>query len=133
MPLALSSPAMSDGPRVIEQADLEVSATAKLFEGHKHGADASFFMTEHPPGEGPGLHRHPYQETFVIQSGTGWFTVDDEEVEAHGGQIVIVPANTWHGFKAIGDEPLVQLSIHPAPRMQQEWLEEDELPGHGAS
>lgn len=35
---------------------------------------------------------------------------------------VIVPANTPHGFEPAGDVPLRQVSIHPAPAVEQEWL-----------
>ena len=41
-------------------------------------------------------------------------------MEAEPGQVVIVPANTWHGFKAAGDENLLMVCIHPSARMEQE-------------
>jgi quercetin dioxygenase-like cupin family protein len=43
---------------------------------------------------------------------------------AHAGQVVIVPANTWHGFKCTSEVPLRRVSIHPAPAIEQEWLGE---------
>jgi len=119
---------MSEKAKVLRQSDFELSETARRFEGEEYGVPISFFMTEHPPGKLVPLHRHPYPETFVIRSGRGRFTAGEEKLEARGGEIVIVPPNTWHGFESIGDEPLVQVSIHPAPRVEQEWLGEDEPP-----
>jgi quercetin dioxygenase-like cupin family protein len=107
---------------VIALSDLAVSPTASLFEGKDHGVPVSFFATTHARGEGPDLHRHPYQEIFILQDGAGVFTVGEETVVAHAGQVVIVPAGTAHGFKCDSDVPLRQVSIHPAPVMQQEWL-----------
>jgi quercetin dioxygenase-like cupin family protein len=82
----------------------------------------SFFVTTHPRGQGPALHKHPYEETFLVQEGAAVFTVGDEAVEARAGQVLVVPAGTAHGFIAASDEPLELVSIHPAPDMQTEWL-----------
>jgi quercetin dioxygenase-like cupin family protein len=73
---------------------------------------------------GPGLHRHPYEETFIVEEGRATFTVDGETIEAHAGQIVVVPAGAAHGFVSSGDDVLRQVSIHPSDHMVQEWLEE---------
>jgi hypothetical protein len=34
-----------------------------------------------------------------------------------------VPAGAAHAFKGASDVPLRQVSIHPAPAMETEWLE----------
>ncbi len=39
--------------------------TAK-FEGENYGAGASFFYVDNDPGQGTGLHWHPYSETWVV-------------------------------------------------------------------
>jgi quercetin dioxygenase-like cupin family protein len=36
---------------------------------------------------------------------------------------VVVPAQTWHGFKGAGDETLRVVSIHPSGTTEQTWLE----------
>jgi quercetin dioxygenase-like cupin family protein len=108
---------------VVELSDLALSPRAAHFEGRDHGAQVSFFVTTHERGEGAELHRHPYEETFIVQEGEVVFTVDDETVEAHAGQIVVVPAGAAHAFKGASDAPLRQVSIHPAPAMETEWLE----------
>ena len=115
---------MNDEPKVVELDGIQVSETAWRFEGHEHGSTTSFFVTDHPPGRGPDLHRHPYDENFVVREGRARFTVGEETIEAVPGQVVIVPPNTWHGFKAAGEENLKMVCIHPTERMEQEEFEE---------
>ena len=109
--------------RVISFADVALNEHALRFEGRDHGADVSFFITRHPPGTGPALHRHPYTETFVVQSGAARFTVDGETLEIHAGQIVVVPAGVPHAFVAAGDDELRQTSVNASDRMITEWLD----------
>ena len=54
---------------VFDKADLAASGTAYEFEGHRHGgANVSFIVIDgSPPGSGPKLHKHPYEEVFVVQ------------------------------------------------------------------
>jgi quercetin dioxygenase-like cupin family protein len=103
--------------------DLPGSERARRFIGADHGATVSFYVMSYQRGEGPDLHRHPYEETFIIQAGSAAFRIDGEEFEAHAGEIVIAPAGAAHGFKNPADEPLRAVGIHPAERMQQEDLE----------
>jgi quercetin dioxygenase-like cupin family protein len=107
----------------LEIDELPGSERARRFEGKYHGATASFFVSHHAPGEGPVLHRHPYEEIFILLKGTATFRRGNDEIDAHEGQIVIVPPNTPHAFTNTGDERLLFVSIHPAPEMQQENLE----------
>ena len=81
-------------------------------------------MTDHPLGEGPDLHRHPYEETFVVRTGRARFTAGDQTIEAEAGQIVVVPPNTWHGFKGASEENLQMVCIHPNERVVQEEKED---------
>jgi mannose-6-phosphate isomerase-like protein (cupin superfamily) len=73
-------------------------------------------------GVGPRLHLHPYAETFVIRRGGARFTVGSEHLEAHAGQIVVVPANTPHTFRTLpgGYEAI---HIHSNDRFETTWLE----------
>jgi quercetin dioxygenase-like cupin family protein len=109
-------------PGLIENADLPGGGT-KRFEGADHGAGVSVFLAHTPPGRGPDLHRHPYEETFIVHEGQLTFTVDGQEIEARAGQIVIAPPGSPHKFVNHGDEPAHLTNIHPRPRMSQEDLE----------
>ena len=68
------------------------------FEGREHGSSVSFFIGTFPSGTGPGLHTHPYDETFIVEAGSATFTIGDETVELSAGQIAVVPAETPHRF-----------------------------------
>jgi mannose-6-phosphate isomerase-like protein (cupin superfamily) len=116
---------MSDerSERVIPVDRLPGSESASRFDGHQYGASVSFFISRNRPGTGPDLHRHPYEETFIVEDGRVRFTVGEQTIEATAGQIVIVPAGTPHKFVNAGTAPLRQISIHPVARMATEWLE----------
>jgi quercetin dioxygenase-like cupin family protein len=112
--------------RVFDLSDMQSSPTAWLFEGGSRGdAPISFYVTHTPPGKGPGLHVHPYPEVFLVQEGTARFRAGDEELTAGAGQVVVVPAETAHGFKNAGEDTLRIVSIHPSPEVVQTWLEDD--------
>ena len=79
--------------RIIDIADLARGGTAYEFEGHHYGdTGVSFIVVDAPPGSGPRLHRHPYEEVFVVQEGSATFTAGDEVIEAGAGKVVVVPA-----------------------------------------
>jgi quercetin dioxygenase-like cupin family protein len=104
--------------RVIPIEDLRRSATAALFEGRDE-APISIFVTEYQRGQGPPLHLHPYPEVFVVQTGTAEFTVGEDKLTVSAGHIVVVPAQTPHGFKGAGDDTLRVVSVHPSGEVQQ--------------
>ena len=117
----------SRGAQMIETESLRPSGDgAPLFEGYKHGgASASCFVVSAQPGRGASLHRHPYDEIFVLLEGEVRMWVDGEQIEAHGGQIVVVPAGAAHKFVNSGSGPLHSVNIHPNDRVVTEWLEEE--------
>lgn len=93
------------------------------FEGEPYRAGISFFHVDNGPGEGPGLHRHPYPETWIVRSGRAIFRAGTDEIEAGPGDVVVAEAGTPHGFRNPGPERLELVCIHAAERMVQEWLE----------
>ena len=111
--------------RIIDIADLARGGTSYEFEGHHYGdTRVSFILVDAPPGSGPKLHRHPYEEVFVVQEGSVTFTAGDEVIEAAGGQAVVVPAGVPHKFVNSGAGRLRQVDIHASERFITEWLEE---------
>jgi quercetin dioxygenase-like cupin family protein len=111
-------------PAQVTIDDLPGGENATLFEGQDHGSTVSSFLVHASPGGGPGLHRHPYEETFIVQEGNVTFTVDDETIESGPGQIVVVPGGATHGFVNSGDDVLRMVTIHPSDHVSQEWLED---------
>jgi mannose-6-phosphate isomerase-like protein (cupin superfamily) len=95
---------------------------SREYTGDELDAGICVIVVEAGPGDGPQLHRHPYEEVFVVQEGEATFVADGEERVARAGEVVIVPAGVAHSFANSGDGPLRQLDIHVSPRFDTEWL-----------
>jgi quercetin dioxygenase-like cupin family protein len=77
----------------VNAADLPGNEVSRTFEGGLHGpCSVSFFLVRKQPGQGPRLHHHPYDETFLILEGRVQVTGGDESIEGGPGDIVIGPA-----------------------------------------
>jgi len=51
------------GARFLDKAGLTHGETANEFQGFQHDAGISFIVIDAPPGSGPKLHKHPYEES----------------------------------------------------------------------
>lgn len=110
---------------IVRSGEIERSPGGTLtFEGELYGSGVSFFLVHNEPGAGPGLHRHPYSETWIVRSGQARFVAGGEEIGAGPGDIVVVGAETPHRFTNVGAGRLDIVCIHASPRMIQEDLEE---------
>ena len=107
---------------VVRIESLPNSGSAHRFDGSEHAAPVSFFLTHSKPGEGPGLHTHPYTETFIVEEGQATFTVGADTVVAQAGEIVVAPADVPHAFVNSGPGLLRSVNIHPVAEMQTVWL-----------
>jgi mannose-6-phosphate isomerase-like protein (cupin superfamily) len=99
--------------------ELESGNFSRSLEG---AGGLSLTLVEAPPGSGPSLHRHPYDEVFVVHEGEGTFTAGDEEQVVAGEAVIVVPAGTPHRFVNTGERPLRVTTIHASPRFETEWL-----------
>jgi mannose-6-phosphate isomerase-like protein (cupin superfamily) len=98
-------------------------AQAGEFQDFEHGGTGiSMIFVDAAPGRGPALHRHDYDEVFVVQEGQATMTAGEREIVVQAGDIVVVPAGQPHGFVNSGDGPLRQIDIHLSPRYVTEWL-----------
>jgi mannose-6-phosphate isomerase-like protein (cupin superfamily) len=112
-------------PQTFDLDDLRFngSPTAFLFEGKKRAeVDISMFVVRTPPGRSVELHTHPYSETFLLLEGEGRWTAGDEVVELHPDSILVVPPETPHGFRNIGETPLLVVSVHESGVLEQTFL-----------
>lgn len=108
---------------VIDLESLPIGGGAPLFQGDDHGGiGISFFVSIPAPGRGPGLHRHPYPEVFVVVDGRARFTVGEETLDAEAGQIVIGPAGVPHRFENPTNERTRLVTLHPRGHVETEWL-----------
>jgi quercetin dioxygenase-like cupin family protein len=107
--------------KLIDISSLKPSggSTAR-FQGFRYEANVSFFVVRSPKGKGADKHRHPYEETFIVLEGKIEAIVDGNTMIIDGGNIMIIPPNTWHEFKNCSDDPLLMVTIHPVPKMIQE-------------
>jgi mannose-6-phosphate isomerase-like protein (cupin superfamily) len=104
-------------------ADLGFSPTAALFEGERQaGVGISMFVARTRPGGAIELHVHPYPETFLLLAGRGRWTAGETVVELEPDQMLVVPPNTPHGFRNIGEEPLLVVTVHEAGVVDQTFL-----------
>ena len=107
----------------VRQEDLPFIGSSHNFVGADNGdVQISAFLLRALPGQGPGPHRHPYDEVQFVREGRGRYIVSGKEFEAGAGDILVIKAGEIHGFKCVGDAPLVQVDIHLGPRFIQENL-----------
>jgi quercetin dioxygenase-like cupin family protein len=113
-------------PHTIDKEELPYGTIAHKFEGYRYGdVNVSFFLVDSPPGGGPVLHTHPYEEIFVTLEGEATVTVGDATIEVSAGQVVVAPAGVPHKFVNSGSGPLRQVDIHPSGRIRQVNIPED--------
>lgn len=117
---------MSEATR-LALADVEFSPTAALYEGAKHfaGSNISMFVVRQNPGGFVPLHWHPYPETFLVIAGRGRWTAGDVVEELGPDDMIVVPPETLHGFRNLGDEALHVVSVHEAGEIVQTWTEDE--------
>jgi mannose-6-phosphate isomerase-like protein (cupin superfamily) len=112
-------------PQVVklDLEELKLGPTAALFEGKaRAGIGISMFVVRTPPGRYVELHVHPYSETFVLLEGHGRWTAGDTVTELSPDQMLVVPPDTPHGFRNVGDVPLLVVSVHESGTLEQTFL-----------
>jgi mannose-6-phosphate isomerase-like protein (cupin superfamily) len=112
---------------IVALDDLDHTEHAHEFVGGEHG-DVPFcvILVRTGPGGGPKLHRHPYAEVFIVESGTATFRIGDDTVVVEAGHIVVSPPGESHGFVNSGDAELRLTAIHGAAGFDTEWLAGDD-------
>lgn len=110
---------------LVNRDELPYDGNTYEFQGIQHqDTNVSFIWVDMPPGGAIRLHKHPYEEIFIIQEGVATFTVDPVTLEARAGQVILVPADVPHKFMNLSNEPLKQIDIHVSKRFVTHWLED---------
>jgi mannose-6-phosphate isomerase-like protein (cupin superfamily) len=108
---------------IVSFDELEHSQHAHEFVGAEHaGVPFCVILVHSQPGVGPKLHRHPYPEVFIVESGQATFRIGERTVVVEGGNVVVSPPGEAHGFTNTGTAELRLTAIHGASRFDTEWL-----------
>ncbi len=106
----------------IHETALPFVGSSYEFEGaQRDGLGMSMFVVKAKPGAGPRLHRHRYDEIVYVIEGRAHWIVDDREMDAGPGDILVVRAGEKHKFTAL--TALRQVDVHLNPTFEQEDLE----------
>jgi quercetin dioxygenase-like cupin family protein len=71
----------------------------------------SVTQTNPPPGAGPRLHSHDFDEAFYVLEGTLTFQVRDELFQVGPGELAFAPRGVPHTFANLGGAPARQLIV----------------------
>ena len=111
------------GIHFFKSAELPSDGSSHEFVGAQNGgAGACVIFVEAAPGEGPGLHRHPYVEILIVIEGTSTFDDGQSKRELQVGEMAVVDAGQAHAFLNSGSSRLRQIDIHLSPKFITEWL-----------
>ena len=111
---------------ILQRDELPHHENIYEFQGmHYPDTDVSFIWVDMPPGGTIRLHKHPYQEIFIIQEGVATFTVGSASLQAQAGQIILVPAAVPHKFMNLSDQRLRQIDIHLSRQFITDWLDDE--------
>ena len=107
--------------------ELEPTEHSHEFVGAEHGdVPFSVILVHSKPGVGPQVHRHPYPEVFIVESGQATFQIGDRSMVVESGNVVVSPAGEAHGFVNSGTAELRLIAIHGSGRFSTEWLAGDD-------
>jgi len=107
--------------------ELEPTEHSHEFVGAEHGdVPFSVILVHSQPGVGPKVHRHPYPEVFIVESGQATFQIGDDSIVVESGNVVVSPAGEAHGFVNSGTGELRLTAIHGSGRFLTEWLAGDD-------
>ena len=112
---------------IISLGELDPSEHSHEFVGGEHGdVPFSVILVHSKPGVGPKLHRHPYAEVFIVESGQATFRIGEDSIMVEAGHVVVSPPGEAHGFVNSGTGELRLTAIHGAGRFDTEWLAGDD-------
>ena len=73
--------------------------------------EVSVIETAPPPGAGPPLHHHDFDEAFYVMEGQLTFRLREEMVTAGPGELVFAPRGVPHTFANLSDALARQLIV----------------------
>lgn len=116
---------MPEPVTVIREAERAVvdfpgGATYRTLIGDDNGATIPIRIgiQTSQPGYQTRVHSHPYVEVLTVLAGTGeaWLDGEAGTIAMVPGVTISIPAGRVHGFRVLGDKPLVTYGIHTFPK-----------------
>ena len=102
--------AQTDSPTVPHVA-LAGDTYTILLRGHDTAGRYGLIDMHIPPGGGPPLHRHDFEESFTVLEGEIEATFRGEHLSLHAGEVINIPANAPHKWKNNSDHPARVLCV----------------------
>ena len=104
--------------------DFPGGATYRTLIGDDNGAGIPIRtgIQTSEPGYATRVHSHPYVEVLTVIAGHGeaWLVGPDGgtagTIAMAPGVTISIPAGQVHGFRVIGDQPLVTYGVHTHPK-----------------
>jgi quercetin dioxygenase-like cupin family protein len=112
---------MPDDITLIRQSERPVvdfpgGATYRTLIGDDNGSDIPIRtgIQTSQPGYATRVHSHPYVEVLTVLEGQGeaWLEGEEGTIAMAPGVTISIPAGRVHGFRVVGDKPLVTYGIH---------------------
>jgi quercetin dioxygenase-like cupin family protein len=74
-----------------------------------------------PPGAGPPLHTHDFDETFYLLEGELTFQIEEALVTKGAGELAFVARNVPHALANHGDAPARYVLVCTPPGLERHW------------
>jgi mannose-6-phosphate isomerase-like protein (cupin superfamily) len=74
-------------------------------------------------GQGPGAHRHDWDEAYYVIHGTLDFEIDGQPTRLGAGEFAYLPRNTVHAFKGASQSP-THVLIFAAPAHSSDFFKD---------
>ena len=96
-----------------------LASQVEIKAGEDAGLRFGVFRSTFPPGAGmPFLHVHrSADEAFCILKGEVQFQLGAQEIRAHAGSAVLIPAGVPHCFRNVGSDDVEQIVIASSARL----------------
>jgi quercetin dioxygenase-like cupin family protein len=91
--------------------------------------DLSLLFEHMAPGDRIPLHRHPIDETVVLEAGRLEYELGDERRRIEAGAVVFIPRMTPHACTNPGLEPARIHAVFTTEVLAIEYLERNPAPG----
>ena len=95
--------------------------------GDVEGTDLTVTWVDVAPGAVQALHRHSFEQVYIVIAGHGRMQIDGEGRDVAAGDFVHVPPDAHHGITTTGNEVLSYISAS-TPAYRESVLDDEGNP-----